>query len=84
MGYDDGECVICRLELNGGNNSTKNRAIVCLLCIHHLSENSGAVDNRLVSVMKNHLDYGHTTCERCSGECTIWFNVSACSDHFHE
>ncbi len=81
MGYDDGECVICRLQRSGGNIGTRNRATVCLSCIDQTSENSGASDHRLIYVLKEHMECGEHHCELCWRPVTIWFDISVCLEH---
>jgi len=84
MGYDDGECVVCRLNFNGGNTDKQERANVCLGCIHTFSESSHAADNRLIYVLKDRLQCGYgdkIKCEICRKHCTIWMSISACRHH---
>lgn len=87
MGYDDGECVQCRLENHGGNVDTSYRAKMCLECMHFLSKDSPAMDHRLIQVLRGHLVLGEVTCYRCAigaaegtrdNHASISFDVSVC------
>lgn len=85
MGYDDGECVECRCDLNGGNNSTDLRYNMCLGCLHEVSKDTAAMDHRLLYVLKDHMEYsyGNFKCDRCGEDCTVYFNVSVCKIHYN-
>lgn len=79
MGYDDGECVVCRLENAGGNVGAPNYHEVCLTC---LDERSGrGLDYRLFAVLKERLELGEQRCALCARKCRLWFNVSMCDEH---
>jgi hypothetical protein len=82
MGYDDGECVECRCELNGGNTSEYTRYNICPGCLNEISYYTCAMDYRLLDVLKNNMDLGSNTCDRCTQVCTIHYNVSVCQYHY--
>lgn len=80
MGYDDGECLQCRLIHNGGNTPEYARLDICLGCLHEFAKDSGAVDYRLISVLKENIGSGKCFLCRCR---SIVFNVSACELHYN-
>jgi hypothetical protein len=77
MGYDDGECVQCRLE-RGGNNATKRRENICFGCLSELIDKSDNLDYRLLSVLKHNMSTYGDSCYRCETTCKGAVNVSTC------
>jgi len=80
MGYDDGECIQCRLVRDGGNVDAKKRGNLYLSCLHDFSSKSGVVDGRLVQVLKEKMGYGTSNCYLCGQGCKIWVDASICDE----
>lgn len=83
MGYDDGECVECRLERNGGNVEEYARYNLCMGCLHEYAKDSAAMDGRLFHVLKDNMSYG-AACDNCGCCNSIVFEVSACEHHYNQ
>jgi hypothetical protein len=81
MGYDDGECVECRCENNGGNVHADTRNYICGECLQNISKTTRAMDMRLIRVLKDNMHNGDSTCDRCNQTCTLGFSVSVCEEH---
>jgi hypothetical protein len=82
MGYDDGECVQCRLE-HGGNRIAINRYNLCMGCLHEYTKTSTRMDGRLMAVLQDNMNL-YTVCSVCKCDSSIVFNVSVCEDHYRE
>ncbi len=81
MGYDDGECAICKLKGGMSNVEGDERCTVYLSCIGNITEEYGDADPRVVHVLMKNMSYGRSKCVLCLKNVPVWFDVWVCEYH---